>query len=783
MIVNRSGVVRSVPPLGFGWWKTSFKGGYGDANRDHQDYYSFLQLSVAVGGDLYAAEGDFPAHGSPLTSAYHTEHAMSYDWQDSSVSVRLLYFLPRENTLACLAVFDNAGSLPRSVSVTATNVYGAGETRWWGSDGLTGRALRSRDVTVGKIWAYGDVFVAGSTLRSRARFCTGSWEKWKSWVREPDTSSAGFVTLRGAGPLRAVQEFSFTLPPGARRAELFCLSRGKNEEEALREFSTGILESLPSLESQLQDDRKFWTGCPVLEGDWPDEWKHGWVYDFETLRMNVRRPLGIFHHPWDAMQVHAPRVVLGETSLDMMTLSYADPALARDVILGTFEDALAPNVPCAREDGSVNMISSDGSECGTAPMWGYPFHTVRAVYAATRDTAWIARLYPYLRSYVQWWLRNRTDADGWLHCNNSWESGQDGSRRFLVAEGNEGAVADFVRTVDVEASMAGAMEALRDFAPLAGHPEERGHWEDLARVRRTHVHEMFFDGWFRDIDGRTQQPIILSGYYDVMMLAPLACNVASRAEVNAVSAKLEFLEGNMARWLQWPPGMQTFAEAAWNAGARLTAAAAVAKTADRVYRRTDQRSLTSGNSEDPFSYRIPGVANEFWPVDSLPPGGENYGWGATLPMHIIRTIIGFHEDPSLSANGFVIAPSIPPALFADGKTLGIDGLHFRGETFRVSCTCRDKDRILVTIRARSGVAISMRDSSGKAVQTSGRALSQWADRIDLTLDVRDAHTTDPCAPPPLRRRSSRREPPLSVESFREREFTSLHNLCGAAPAL
>jgi hypothetical protein len=54
MIANRSGVVRSVPPLGFGWWKTAFKGGYGDANRDHQDYYAFLEMSVEVGGNLYA---------------------------------------------------------------------------------------------------------------------------------------------------------------------------------------------------------------------------------------------------------------------------------------------------------------------------------------------------------------------------------------------------------------------------------------------------------------------------------------------------------------------------------------------------------------------------------------------------------------------------------------------------------------------------------------------------------------------------------------------------------
>ena len=287
-----------------------------------------------------------------------------------------------------------------------------------------------------------------------------------------------------------------------------------------------------------------------------------------------------------------------------------------------------------------------------------------------------------------------------------------------MAEGNEGAVADFVRTVDVEASMAGAMEILRDLAPLAGYPEERGHWEELARERKAHVHGMFFDGWFRDIDGRTGKPIMLNDYYDVMMLSPLACNVATPAEVRAVGANLEKFGGKMGRWLQWPPGLQTFAEAAWNAGARLTAAAAVARTADRVYLRTDARCLTSGSSGDPFSYRIPGVANEFWPDEEIPPGGENYGWGATLPMHIIRTIIGFHENTASSASGFFVAPAIPPDLFAEGKTFTIDRLHFCGETFRVSCACGGKDSLIVTITARSGLAFSVRDSSGKAVQIS-----------------------------------------------------------------
>ena len=72
------------------------------------------------------------------------------------------------------------------------------------------------------------------------------------------------------------------------------------------------------------------------------------------------------------MQVHAPRVVLAEAAIDALLLGYADLDTAKAVLLGTFLDAPAPNVPCSREDGSYNMVGANGSECGTAPEWGYP---------------------------------------------------------------------------------------------------------------------------------------------------------------------------------------------------------------------------------------------------------------------------------------------------------------------------------------------------------------------------------------------------------------------------
>ncbi|RPH37418.1 hypothetical protein EHM92_02750, partial [bacterium] len=667
----------------------------------------------------------FTSNNITLSSEYHTKHLISYDWSHRGVHTSLRFFLPRENSLACMAELRNDRAEPAGIIIDATHLYRIGDAKWWGRDGISVRYVSASDASVSKIWAYGDVFVLGADMRSAAHNATGDEKEWEQWVRSVDPACLASASLKGVGPMRAVQRYSMLIPAHATRSVLFLLSRGKNEPGALEEFAAGKRESLAQLGRQLADDSAFWESCPMIEGDWPETWKRGWVYDFETLRMNVRNPIGIFKHPWDAMQVHSPRVVLGETCLDMMTLSYANPERAKEVIYGTFADALMPNVPCVREDGSMNMISADGSECGTAPMWGYPFHMIKSIYLATGDTAWIRRLYPHLKAYINWWLENRTDKEGWLHCNNSWESGQDGSKRFIVAEGNEGAVADFVRTVDVEASMAEALETMAAFSDIVGSRRELQHWNSLARERIRRTRAMFHDGWFRDIDARSGKPIILTEYADIMMLAPLTCNVATREQVEAVKPILQRFQEQPGGQLQWPPQLFTFVEACWNARMQMVGAEVVALTAERMYQRTDARTVSF--RQGPFDYRIPGVANEFWPSREIPPGGENYGWGATLPMNIIRMIVGFRESASLSGNEFKLAPAFPARLMLPGKVYTTRNLHYRGSTFDVSYRCGSGGGITVSLRVRSPkpvVIVAKSDSDAIIAQTAGKAAAE-----------------------------------------------------------
>src|SRR5260370_35765713 len=90
------------------------------------------------------------------------------------------------------------------------------------------------------------------------------------------------------------------------------------------------------------------------------------------MRMLIAPYVVVITHVWDGMQVQAPRTVLAEAAMDALFLSYADPELAAEVILGHFESAPHANLPCMREDGSYNMVADDGQICGTAPDRGYP---------------------------------------------------------------------------------------------------------------------------------------------------------------------------------------------------------------------------------------------------------------------------------------------------------------------------------------------------------------------------------------------------------------------------
>jgi hypothetical protein len=267
------------------------------------------------------------------------------------------------------------------------------------------------------------------------------------------------------------------------------------------------------------------------------------------------------------MQTQAPRTVLAEAAMDVLFLSYADPELAAEVILGHFESAPHPNLPCMREDGSYNMVADDGQICGTAPEWGFPLWCCDQLLRRTCNLHWLGRLYPKAAAYLRWWLQYRRDSEGWMVYACSWESGQDVSSRFGPQQ-TGGTIIQHVRPVDLQASMAQGAAVLVHWATLlaADNPTEDlsadiAFWRNVADEFTLKTRLMWQHGWFRDYDAVAGE---WSSQQDAMHLAPVFCGVADQDQVGQLRPYLAQPPLHSSGWapLSWPPVVMTLVGAA-----------------------------------------------------------------------------------------------------------------------------------------------------------------------------------------------------------------------------
>jgi hypothetical protein len=404
------------------------------------------------------------------------------------------------------------------------------------------------------------------------------------------------------------------------------------------------------------------------------------------------------------MQIQAPRTVLAEAAMDALFLSYADPELAAEVILGHFESAPHPNLPCMREDGSYNMVADDGQICGTAPEWGFPLWCCDQLFLRTGDLGWLRRLYPAAAAYLRWWLEHRRDADGWLVYSCSWESGQDVSSRFGPQQ-TGGTIIQHVRPVDLHASMAQGAEMLVRWAALlaAEHTSEDwsadiAFWRNVADEFTVKTRLMWQHGWFRDYDAVAGE---WSSQQDAMHLAPVFCGVAEQGHVEQLRPFLAQPPIHSSGWapLSWPPVVMTLVEAADVAQMPLEAAELAYRFIDAAYRSTDRRELDEHGG-------LPGVTREYhaavargkWgTIDYANAGIEGYGWGA-LSIHLLmRYILGLREE---EADKITIAPTLPQALRRVGAIYLVEPVPWGNYMLGIECIVRDSKGYTIRIRCQ-----------------------------------------------------------------------------------
>jgi len=677
--LHRSGVIRSVEAMGFGFYFPAGPGGYFDY-QDTAIYQALLRVGVAIGGKAYFDRGDFGA--GELTAPYHSHNLFTYGFEAGGVGVEASFVQVGEDTLAAQVRVRNRGAGRQRATVMAAHEYHLGAERWWGRDGLTGAVEKGGGALTTRGFAAGTVFrLQSSQAEAEGLVATGA-----GVAREFLLGGKGAAEAVSYYPaaLYAALRGEVELEPGEEKEIGFWLTRSANRPGARAAQRRARAATAEAVGAKREEDGRFWARAPRLGGDWPAHWRRGMVYDFETLRMNVRRPQGVYRHAWDGMQIQAPRNVLAETSIDMWALSYADAATAEEVLTGQFADAVEGNVPCMRESGVMNMVATDGEACGTSIAWCYPLFCMESVGRRSGRREWRGRLYARLAAFVRWTLEHRTDAGGYVVGKCSWETGMDASSRFLIQQPTGGELIDFIRVVELQAATAHAGRLLAGLAAEQRKTAEAAGWRKLEG-EYTAKTQSLWNGrdWFQDFDTRTGKAIVLKNpatgplKREVGQCAPIFLGVATAEQMRAMAPLLRQYRARPNYFLEWPSFVLPYLESLWMAGERAFAAEVVRDIAERVYGSMDRREVGGEG------LGWPGVSCEMWALKGAL-GGEGYGWGATLPAHIIRSVIGFRE--AAEAGRVSLCPNLPEALAVEGKSYTVENLGIEGERLSLRYT-------------------------------------------------------------------------------------------------
>lgn len=658
--LDAGGPLRSISPSGFQWLG---RGG--------------LMLGLRVGDWPLLTPHHLRTAGIQVTSPYHSCHVQSFEWAGEGVRATFTFFLAARDVIGCRAQVQR-GALP--VTVVSVAVVPRAERSWDAT-----LAWRPEDAAA---CAYADpgpwYAVAAAPTVAACAFATNR-EGIDALCRDEGVHVPRLAAVgRSVGATMLYAAAHTPVPP---TEEVWvALARGATVADAAT-LANSSLSKLPgALHALLEEDDRFWAHAPVLTGDWPDEWKHSWVYDLETTRMLLYPPSGVFSGPWPTWMASHPRVVLAEGTLDMLRHSYADPQGAKAGIATLLESAPEPQVPCMWANGGYNMVASDGSACGTSPAWCLPFHNILQVFQRDPDRDWLSRIYPRMEAYLNWWLANRTDHDGWAVYKCTWESGEDCSPRLDPEQTGFADLSRMARPAELQAAIAQSARVLQLLGAHLGISDAR--MAGWARVYDDYCQKtrQLWDpgrGHFRDLLPQSGAWVEAAAEYwganvthDALQLIPLMYDVATEAQKARLAHHLPAF--NAVPWVLWPSWTYVVTEACLAVGRYDVASEMSAGIIRRVYRENDRR----GVSDDVAP--LPGVAREYWPLtlDGWN-ASEAYGWGATTSLLLLRHLIGFREGPDPAAAAFSLRPMLPSDLVAEGRTLAIEGIGLRGCRFDI----------------------------------------------------------------------------------------------------
>lgn len=287
----------------------------------------------------------------------------------------------------------------------------------------------------------------------------------------------------------------------------------------------------------------------------------------------------------------------------------------------------------------------------------------------------------------------------------------DASRRFQIQQPTGGETVEFLRLVELQAAASQAGAILARFAGLVHDNESIPEWKRIQSTYAEKTQQLWKEQWFYDFDTRTME-LVTTTPPDPSQAAPAFCGIATEEQNERILPKLRQMweqacvekngnVGDSSGTLIWSSFMLPYLESLWAAGDLQLAAQVVAETADRIYASMDRHSeRTPDGTHDRLGW--PGVSCEVWGCSGAF-GGEVYGWGAVMPAHILRSLVGFRETEK--DGEFLLCPNFPQSLNVENKQYGVRGLRYGVEHFHLTYTILDKERLSVEIECPGNLRI------------------------------------------------------------------------------
>ena len=247
-------------------------------------------------------------------------------------------------------------------------------------------------------------------------------------------------------------------------------------------------------------------------------------------------------------------------------------------------------------------------------------------------------------AYLEWWLSERVDAEGWVVYKCTWESGEDGNPRLDPTGSGDADISTRVRPVELQATLAHAAGVLAFFAERA-RPRTLRAGEQLARRLSRERTRALFDAARGPLPRLADRRAAFRAECPEQPYWGIDAGRYSRAVADAAADRRA-------------AGPE--AEVWRHAMSALDAVAVVDLVAGRVGRRRrpvrrrrparlrHRRPCLSRDHPSRAGQAGPtdaGSSPEFWPEDWRTYGGSDaYGWGATTANLLIRHLFGFKES-------------------------------------------------------------------------------------------------------------------------------------------